>query len=61
MLHKYEPKTEYEYIMPAHIAKNYLKARKGDELTMNPWDYLCEVVNKHFGLNKKCVKVTVVG
>lgn len=60
MLHKYEPKVEYEYIMPAYTAKKWLDVRKGDELKMNPWDYLCEVVNKYYGLNRKCSKVTVL-
>ena len=61
MVNKGQPKEYYEYVMPAHIAKAYLNARRGDELKMNPWDYLCEVVNKHMGLNKECVKVTVIG
>lgn len=39
------------------MAKELLKTRKGEELKMNPNDFLCKVVNENFGIKSNCVKV----
>ena len=46
-----------EYKMPEKIAKEYLKARRGEELKLHPNDYLCKVVNEEFCLKGNCVNV----
>lgn len=46
-----------EYKMPTEMAKQMLKARKGNDLKMKPNDFLCKVVNEQFGLMYNCVKV----
>jgi hypothetical protein len=46
-----------EYKMPAAMAKEYLKNRKGADAKMSPNDYLCKVVNEGFGLKGYCVRV----
>ena len=46
-----------EYKMTETMAKAYLKARKGDELKMDPIKYLAKVINEEFGLLRNCVNV----
>ncbi|MBQ8792349.1 MAG: hypothetical protein IJZ62_01890 [Clostridia bacterium] len=46
-----------EYKMPDKMARELLKARKGDEAKMRPNDFLCKVVNENFGLKGHCVNV----
>ena len=46
-----------EYKMPESMAKDYLKARAGDEKKMNANEYLCKIVDEEFGLLGKCVRV----
>ena len=46
-----------EYKMPDQMARELLKARKGDEVKMHPNDYLCKIVNEQFGLKCHCARV----
>ena len=46
-----------ESIEDEKMARELLKARKGEEAKMRPNDYLCKVVNENFGLKGYCVKV----
>ena len=46
-----------EYKMPEQMARELLKARKGEAAKMRPNDYLCKYVNENFGLIGYCVKV----
>ena len=54
---KYGKSGTIEYKMPEKMARELLKARKGEEAKMRPNDYLCKVVNENFGLKGCCVKV----
>lgn len=49
-----------EYQMPAAMAAEILKTRKGADKNMRPQDYLIKHVNECFGLLYNCVKVTTV-
>lgn len=46
-----------EYKMPELIAKEYLKARAGEDKKINANEYLCKIVDEEFGLLGKCVRV----
>ena len=46
-----------EYKMSEQMARELLKARKGEAAKMRPNDYLCQYVNENFGLIGYCVKV----
>ena len=48
-----------EYKMSEAMAKDLLAQRKGDELKMQPIDYLCKIVNERFGLKGTCNNVIV--
>lgn len=49
-----------EYQMPAAMAAEILKARKGADKNLRPQEYLIKHVNECFGLLYNCVKVTTV-
>ena len=46
-----------EFKMPEKMMQDLLKTRRGDELKMQPKDFLCKVVNEDFGLKGYCVNV----
>lgn len=46
-----------EYKMPEKMAKEYLKARKGEDSRLTPKEYLCKIVNEEFGLMGYCTNV----
>lgn len=50
-------KGDFEYKMPIEIAKEFLKARKGEEKKMHPNDFLCKIVNEQYGLLGNCIRV----
>ena len=49
---------EIEYRMSPELAKDLLKARKGNDLKMRPQDYLCKYFNEECGVKGNCVVVT---
>ena len=46
-----------KYKMPAALAKEYIKSRKGAEARMNQNDFLCKIVNEEYGLLGYCIEV----
>lgn len=46
-----------EYKMPEAFAKQLLKKRQDDETKTRPQEYLCDYVNREFGIKGTCVKV----
>ena len=46
-----------KYKMPAALAKEYIKSRKGAEARMNQNDFLCKIVNEEYNLLGYCVEV----
>jgi hypothetical protein len=49
---------EIEYRMSAEMAREILKARKGEDSKMHPQKYLCQYVNEECGLKGYCTLVT---
>lgn len=49
-----------EYKMPKLMAKRLLDSRRGEEAKKPNQKFLCEYVDKTFGLKGKCVKVILV-
>lgn len=47
-----------EYRMSEVLAKDLLKARKGNDLKLRPQEYLCKYVNEECGVKGNCVVVT---
>lgn len=47
------------YQMTKTLFNNLLKARKGTELKMNPYKYVCNIVNEQFGIKGKITKITI--
>lgn len=50
---------KFEYKMPKEYADTILKIRKKEGSKLEPQPYLCEYVNKHFGMMGTCVSVIV--
>lgn len=62
-LSKYEGISYYggiEYNMPKEFAKMLLKSRKGNEVNMQPQDFLCKYVNEELGILGNCTKVNQI-
>jgi hypothetical protein len=49
---------EIEYRMSVEMAREILKARKGEDAKMHPQKYLCQYVNEECGLKGYCTLVT---
>lgn len=49
-----------EYKMSNTMAKEYLNARKGDDRKKHPQEFLCDLVNKEFGVKGVCTRVLLV-
>lgn len=49
-----------EYHMPAAVAEEILKNRRGPDLKMAPQLYLCKYVDEQCGLMYRCTKVVLV-
>ena len=56
----FEKVGNIEYLMPAAVAEDYLKTRKGEDKKLQPQDYLIKVVNEEYGLMYNCTKVTIM-
>jgi len=52
-------KNIIEYKMSYTLAKDLLSNRVGEDIKMNPKDYLIKVVNENFGLKGICVSVII--
>lgn len=52
-------KEEIRYKMSKDLAKSLLAARSNGEKKKNPQAYLCEYVNREFGLKGFCVEVVL--
>lgn len=48
-----------EYKMTKDMADAYLKGRRGEAKNKHPQEYLCDVVNKEFGIKGNCTKVLI--
>lgn len=48
----------FEYSMSKEMVDDLLKNRKGEEKKQNPQSFLCDYVNRHFGLRCKVTRVT---
>ena len=46
-----------KYKMPATLAREYIKSRKGADTRMNQNDFLCKIVNEEYGLLGYCIEV----
>lgn len=53
-------KTEIEYRMPRTLAKDLLKNRKGDEKKLDNQKFLCDYINREYGLLGYCTKVSLI-
>jgi hypothetical protein len=53
----YKNERKFEYKMPKDYADTILKLRKKEGSKLEPQPYLCEYVNKHFGMMGTCVSV----
>ena len=53
----YKNERKFEYKMPKDYADMILKLRKKEGSKLEPQPYLCEYVNKHFGMMGTCVSV----
>lgn len=47
------------YQMPKEMALGLLRAREKEEKKMDIQEYLCKIVNDHYGLKGYCVEVLV--
>lgn len=48
---------DIEYNMPAAMAKELLRTRKGTDMNMHPQAFLCKYVNEQLKIKGNCVKV----
>lgn len=59
MKNVYTMGRDFEYMMPAAMAKSLLSSRSGDEKKVTNQKFLCDYVNREQNLLGVCVKVIV--
>ncbi len=47
------------YQMTRTMFNNLVKERKGNELKMNPYKYVCKIVNEQFGIKGTIERITI--
>ena len=53
----YKNERKFEYKKPTEYATEPLKRRNKEGSKLDPQPYLCEYVNKHFGMMGTCISV----
>lgn len=49
------------YQMTKAMFKSLVKSRKGEELKMNPYKFVCKYINDFFGLKGTVKKIVIKG